>query len=98
MATRAPRYRYSFYPTVPGADRCGLSISIRRVDGDPDGGTPGLRTSSEGIDLDLLLSDLREVLGQLPAADDWHGAQPRPVREWFFDGLRGALVTREVKG
>lgn len=94
MQNRTPQYRYSFWRPVPGGDQAGISIAFRRVDGDPDGGSLGCRTSPVGTDLDLILADLRQILEALPAADDPAGVRPDPVRDWVFDPWNGPLVMK----
>ncbi|WP_430913137.1 hypothetical protein [Methylobacterium sp. sgz302541] len=93
---RDARFRYSLAPKPPGSDNCSLTIVVRRVDGDPDGGPPLQRTSSVGIDLDTLLSDLRIMLAAIAASDQPDTGPLVALRSWAFHGLEGTVLIEEA--
>lgn len=96
MTNRTPAFRFSVHPFGSIDDGVALTVQVRRVDGDPDGGPVGLRTSPIGVELEDVLAELRRVLGRMRASDDATRPQPpkadpmapRPDGWLLTEGLR----------
>lgn len=96
MSHRTPAYRFSVRPFSRIDDGTHVTIQVRRVDGDPDGGPPFLRTSSKGVPLDEMMSALTAILGRMRASDDPSRPQPPPA-DRMMPQASGWLLSEGMK-